>query len=176
MSYTGFDNLMHVWHHGFSLTLNIVMLISNNVGKWQIHQNDNHDLYFLNPFCVIYNGKIGCIWGHVFDFIANELRQTIDGQLFFHVLSSDKLDVDNEASCWNHFVIYTYELQWQNYKYIGVTNTNTIVNAYGGQYSCTIQSTSGEYRSRHQTTFKMYWGLGNDLNALSNNMAQLWDR
>ncbi|OQR82070.1 hypothetical protein THRCLA_11159 [Thraustotheca clavata] len=45
-------------------------------------------------------------WGDAFQIaVANELRQTVNGQHFLHLLSSDKLDVINEASYWNQFGI-----------------------------------------------------------------------
>ncbi|OQR99821.1 enoyl-CoA hydratase/isomerase family, partial [Thraustotheca clavata] len=122
---------------------------------------------------ILWTDWMAC-WGDEFEVaIANELKRTSKGQSFLDDVSLSRQSIPDEANYWNQFGVKKYDLQWQNYKYIGVANSYSIINAYGGQYPFTIQSTLGAYRWNQQTSLKMYWGLGNDFLAIMDNTTSI---
>ncbi|EQC28790.1 hypothetical protein SDRG_13472 [Saprolegnia diclina VS20] len=79
------------------------------------------------------------------------------------------VDITDEAAYWRTSGILSFEMQWQNYKHIGVLQTYTVTSAFGSVYPFTIQATNGSFRFPLQTSFKMYWGFGSDLTMLLGN-------
>ncbi|OQR88008.1 hypothetical protein ACHHYP_07706 [Achlya hypogyna] len=116
-------------------------------------------------------------WGNAFDIgFVSELQHTVDGRLFLATLGVTWLSVPNEAAHWASFNVTEYALQWQNYKAIGIVSTYSVVNAYGAAYPFTLASTSGHFRFESQTSFKMYWGLANDLLYVDDNTTAMGGR
>ncbi|KDO21070.1 hypothetical protein SPRG_13863 [Saprolegnia parasitica CBS 223.65] len=107
-------------------------------------------------------------WGDAFGTaITNELEQSTEGLAWleqtlqvgsppFHVVA-------DEIAYWRRFNMSHYTPQWQNFKRIGITNHYRIMNAFGVLYPFTLQTQPSVYRIPAQTSFKMYWGLANDL-------------
>ncbi|OQR86365.1 hypothetical protein ACHHYP_10625 [Achlya hypogyna] len=79
------------------------------------------------------------------------------------------LPVADEAAYWQRYGICVYQLQWQNFKSVGLLNGYSVVNAFGSAYDLTLVSLNGSYRIPSQTSYKMYWGLANDLAAVTRN-------
>ncbi|KAF0684670.1 Aste57867_23390 [Aphanomyces stellatus] len=109
-------------------------------------------------------------WGQGFDVaIGNELRRSASGLAWMATISSVATTVSGELSVWQSYHISRFETQWQNFKRIGLVNTYSIVTAYGTSYPLTLQNQDSAFRLTGQTTFKMYWGLANDLIAVAPN-------
>ncbi|OQR85285.1 hypothetical protein ACHHYP_12012 [Achlya hypogyna] len=109
-------------------------------------------------------------WGNAFAIsFAAELQQSIDGRLFLGSLGGTRLSVPAEVAHWASLGITEYVLQWQNFKAIGIVDTYEVVNAFGVAYPFTLQSSAGYSRLSRQTSFKMYWGLANDLSTVATN-------
>ncbi|KDO25665.1 hypothetical protein SPRG_08964 [Saprolegnia parasitica CBS 223.65] len=104
-------------------------------------------------------------YGESFDVgIARALRSSASGQQWLETtLSPISLSLLDEATYWTTHGVAEFKAQWQNYKTVGVLNSYWIENAYGFSYPFTLTALNGSYRFPSQTSFKMSWGLGNDL-------------
>ncbi|KDO22874.1 hypothetical protein SPRG_12011 [Saprolegnia parasitica CBS 223.65] len=112
-------------------------------------------------------------WGDAFEIaIGRALSTTIDGVALLSKLASPtKASVRDEVVYWTSAQISSYDVQWQNYKRVGVLNSYVVVNAYGVAYPLTLQAQTGSFRLAQQTSHKMYWGLGHDLGAVAYNAS-----
>ncbi|KAF0715766.1 hypothetical protein As57867_003190, partial [Aphanomyces stellatus] len=117
-------------------------------------------------------------WGHgaldsaVFSF----LRQSNQGVAWLAATRTAATSVEAEVDVWRQHGIDSYGTQWQNYKSLGVTEHISIQNAFGVAYPFTIRNSMGVMKVETQTTFKMYWGLANDLLAVAANATSLGGR
>ncbi|KAF0707725.1 hypothetical protein As57867_006536, partial [Aphanomyces stellatus] len=112
-------------------------------------------------------------WGAAFEpAVAYDLRQSVDGRAWLAATSSSvKLPVSDEVTVWTSHGIAMFVTQWQNFKHLGLVHTYAVETAMGTSHSFTIQHQEGRFRLREQTTFKIYWGLANDLMALASNQT-----
>ncbi|OQR84553.1 hypothetical protein ACHHYP_13256 [Achlya hypogyna] len=111
-------------------------------------------------------------WGAAFDVaIASALAETNAGRTWLSEVRGPLMPVANEVRYWRDHNISIYSTQWQNYKTIGLLLSYNVVNAYGRRFLFALQTTNGSYRIQYQTSFKMYWGLANDLTAVSANVT-----
>ncbi|OQR87324.1 hypothetical protein ACHHYP_09135 [Achlya hypogyna] len=115
-------------------------------------------------------------WGNVFDVaIGQSLATTISGREFLASVEV-RVPLASEVSYWAAAGLTAYDVQWQNYKRLGIDNSYAILNAYGVAYTLTLQSLNGAYRVPRQTSFKMHWGLANDLAAIASNTSGIGGR
>ncbi|KDO19499.1 hypothetical protein SPRG_15305 [Saprolegnia parasitica CBS 223.65] len=113
-------------------------------------------------------------WGEAFETsIATSLVSSAAGLAFLNRLGEPWAPIEDEVDYWRRHGIAFYQLQWQNFKTIGLINAYSIVNAYGAAYPFTLQATAGALRLGKQTSYKMYWGLANDLSGVLNNGTDL---
>ncbi|KAF0695060.1 Aste57867_14098 [Aphanomyces stellatus] len=107
-------------------------------------------------------------WGPAFDIaFGTELQMTSVGQTWQVMISSAaKLAPQDEIAVWKSHQITHFVTQWQNFKQIGLHNSYSVRNAYGVSYPFTLQDQTSTFRLDLQTTYKMYWGLANDLLAV----------
>ncbi|KDO23596.1 hypothetical protein SPRG_10791 [Saprolegnia parasitica CBS 223.65] len=113
-------------------------------------------------------------WGPSFgSAFGNDLSTTRQGHIFLASVSQPRISVADEVAYWQRYGLQSYELQWQNFKIIGLDNTYRIVNALGLTYPFTLQRSQGQYRLEFQTTYKLYWSLANDLANLPNQTSLL---
>ncbi|KAF0694392.1 Aste57867_14732 [Aphanomyces stellatus] len=113
-------------------------------------------------------------WGAAFDVaIASAIQSSDAGRAWVAAMQTAPVhsSVTAEATVWANAKITRYDTQWQNYKRIGVLNSYVIQNAYGVQYAMTLQSQNGTFRFKQQSSFKMYWALASDLNAVLTNSS-----
>ncbi|KAF0715651.1 Aste57867_3278 [Aphanomyces stellatus] len=109
-------------------------------------------------------------WGSALTFgIFNELQTSNDGRAWMTSLSSPRLSIGDEAELWTAVNITRFDVQWQNYKSLGVVETFDIKSAFGSTYPVTMKASTGAYRFALETSFKMYWGWGSDLWAIDQN-------
>ncbi|KAF0692393.1 Aste57867_16524 [Aphanomyces stellatus] len=107
-------------------------------------------------------------WGDAFDVaIGRELAQTAVGLSWLDALTTLRRAVADEVMTWQHHGITSFDVQWQNFKRVGLVNTYSIVNAYGGEYALTLQAQPMSFQLAKQTMFKMYWGFASDLFAVA---------
>ncbi|KAF0700378.1 Aste57867_9083 [Aphanomyces stellatus] len=116
----------------------------------------------------------GC-WGRAFDTaIGTELSSSTAGQGWLNMIASDVLlSATDEMSYWKAFNVANFDTQWQNFKVIGLVNSYSVVNMFGFSYPFTLQYQNSTFLDHQQTTFKMYWGLANDLFAISQNSSNV---
>ncbi|KDO27152.1 hypothetical protein SPRG_07859 [Saprolegnia parasitica CBS 223.65] len=111
-------------------------------------------------------------WGNAFETaFGSDLRQSSEGVEWLHAVSSERLLLQDEATKWRQHNLSVFQVQWQNYKRIGVFNSYSIVNAFGISYPMQLMALNGSYRWSSQTTYKMYWSLANDLSAIVSNTS-----
>ncbi|KAF0720045.1 Aste57867_600 [Aphanomyces stellatus] len=112
-------------------------------------------------------------WGPAFKLaIANELVRSSAGQVWLGGIQTDTTaSLEAEIHLWQRHGLTTFETQWQNFKLIGLVNSYSIWNTYGVPFSFTLQHQNATFRFNTQTTFKMYWGLAKDWNALVQNTS-----
>ncbi|KDO21463.1 hypothetical protein SPRG_12506 [Saprolegnia parasitica CBS 223.65] len=131
----------------------------------------NGAVYLASLVHNVDSARFMACWGKAFEVgVASELRRSIAG---VHWLSTPRRSVVDEADVWRRANVTYYDTQWQNYKHIGVSNVYSIVNAYGLVYPLTLQRQNGSYRIAGQSSFKMYWGLANDLMAVVDNSSRI---
>ncbi|EQC28751.1 hypothetical protein SDRG_13435 [Saprolegnia diclina VS20] len=131
----------------------------------------NGAVYLASLVHNVDRARFTACWGKAFDVgIASELRRSIAGA---HWLSTPRRSLIDEADVWRRANVTYYDTQWQNFKHIGVSSMYSIVNAYGLVYPLTLQRQNGSYRFSSQSSFKMYWGLANDLMAVVDNSSTI---
>ncbi|KAF0693779.1 Aste57867_15278 [Aphanomyces stellatus] len=114
-------------------------------------------------------------WGDAFDVaIASELRRSDAGRSWLATTTTTtKIAASAELYFWTSFGVEKFETQWQNFKLVGLHNTYSVTNVFGLAYPFTLQSQTPMFRLDKQTTFKMYWGLGNDFMAAAHNQSSV---
>ncbi|KAF0715686.1 Aste57867_3246 [Aphanomyces stellatus] len=115
-------------------------------------------------------------WGDAFDrAVGNELVQTRHGRAWLTMVQTNRghATLAQEVAFWTHAGILDYTVQWQNYKTTGLVSTYSIETVFGIEYPMTLSRSNGSYRVDAQTTYKMYWGLANDLAAIASNATLL---
>ncbi|KAF0697894.1 Aste57867_11477 [Aphanomyces stellatus] len=114
-------------------------------------------------------------WGTSFEAsVARELQQSVTGQSWLSLVSrTHKIPIANEVVYWQSKGITSFTTQWQNFKSIGLVNTYSIENALGMLYEFTLQYSNTTFRLSKQTTYKMYWGLANDLFTVAQNESSI---
>ncbi|KAF0688311.1 Aste57867_20061 [Aphanomyces stellatus] len=111
-------------------------------------------------------------WGTSFGIaFGHELQLSKVGRKWLASVQTNVNSIVDEVTYWHNAGIQHYTVQWQNYKTTGLINTYMIENAFGVQYPMTLSHSNGSYRLASQTTFPMYWGLANDLWAVSQNAS-----
>ncbi|KDO22050.1 hypothetical protein SPRG_12037 [Saprolegnia parasitica CBS 223.65] len=112
-------------------------------------------------------------WGAAFQIaFSNDLQTSLDGQRWLaQIQAPNSLSVGDEATYWRTFGIATYDVQWQNYKQIGLLSSYSVESAYGLVFPLTLQTINGSYRFQSQTSFKGYWALASDLVAVTSNSS-----
>ncbi|EQC33827.1 hypothetical protein SDRG_08510 [Saprolegnia diclina VS20] len=113
-------------------------------------------------------------WGDAFGAaFTSELQQSTDGVAWLdrtlYAGSPPFGAMADEVAYWRRFNVSHYTPQWQNFKRIGITNQYRISNAFGVLYPFTLQTQPSVSRIPLQTSFKMYWGLANDLGVARTN-------
>ncbi|EQC37513.1 hypothetical protein SDRG_05116 [Saprolegnia diclina VS20] len=112
-------------------------------------------------------------WGFAFQIaFANDLQTSLDGQRWLHQMQAENpLSIVDEATYWRTFGVVTYDVQWQNFKQVGLLSSYNVLSAYSTTAALTLQALNGSYQFSAQTTFKAYWALANDLAAVSTNSS-----
>ncbi|KDO18519.1 hypothetical protein SPRG_21686 [Saprolegnia parasitica CBS 223.65] len=120
---------------------------------------------------VAWSAWLSCGYGEAFEIaFGNELATTMVGQRWLASVQTDALvPISAEVAHWAMARITSYTLQWQTFKTLGLINTYSISNAYGEVYPLTLQATNGSFQLTRATSYKMYWGLANDLMAVATN-------
>ncbi|OQS06729.1 hypothetical protein THRCLA_20299 [Thraustotheca clavata] len=136
---------------------------------------DNAAVYLESFLRNINSAKFRVCWGDSFDTaFGNELQKTLTGRDWLNnivQLQSQPLLVVDEAKHWSGAGMATYTTQWQNYKRIGLINSYFIQNALDEKFAFTLQHLNGSYSFSTQSTFKMYWALGTDLQLVMMNSS-----
>ncbi|KDO27103.1 hypothetical protein SPRG_07814 [Saprolegnia parasitica CBS 223.65] len=116
-------------------------------------------------------------WGNAFETAFGlDLRQSSEGVEWLHAVSTERLSLHDEITLWGQHNLSTFQVQWQNYKRIGAINSYAIVNAFGISYPMTLLRIDGGFRIHRSTSYKMYWSLANDLDAITTNASRIGGR
>ncbi|EQC31802.1 hypothetical protein SDRG_10591 [Saprolegnia diclina VS20] len=116
--------------------------------------------------------SLNACWGQRLETaILADLRRSSAGQTWIDTTFDASLSVEDEAAYWRAQGLTHFRTQWQNYKRIGVQSSYSIGNAYGVTYPLKLASQETTYRLGMQTSFKMYWALANDLDAIDRNTS-----
>ncbi|KDO24867.1 hypothetical protein SPRG_09512 [Saprolegnia parasitica CBS 223.65] len=102
-------------------------------------------------------------WGDAFQSAFGVyLQQSAAGHALLASFRAPRGSIPGEVDLWRYHRLNVYQLQWQNFKSIGLINTYSVENALGVAYPFTMQHSHGQFRLELQTTFKLYWSLAND--------------
>ncbi|KAF0688112.1 Aste57867_20241 [Aphanomyces stellatus] len=113
-------------------------------------------------------------WGSSFERgIFSTLGQTMAGQVWMASMNQASLSVAREVSYWQTHGISYYTTHWQTFKLLGVVEHILIQNAFGIAYAMTLKRMSTTMQLAAQTTYKMYWGLANDLLTIGANDSSI---
>ncbi|KDO17516.1 hypothetical protein SPRG_22383, partial [Saprolegnia parasitica CBS 223.65] len=112
-------------------------------------------------------------WGAAFQIaFSNDLQTSLNGQRWLaQIQAPNSLTIVDEATYWRTFGIATYDVQWQNYKKVGLLSSYNVWSAYNKKAALTLQALNGSYQFSAQTTFKAYWALANDFAAVTSNSS-----
>ncbi|OQR88175.1 hypothetical protein ACHHYP_07280 [Achlya hypogyna] len=109
-------------------------------------------------------------WGQSYDTaIVASLRSSHQGLVWLAAVESNTNSIEQETAHWLAQGVHRFELQWQNYKTMGMTDTFTITSALGFTTPLTLVRSAGSYHVLQQTSMRMYWTLASDLWAVVTN-------
>ncbi|OQR92010.1 hypothetical protein THRCLA_08820 [Thraustotheca clavata] len=108
-------------------------------------------------------------WGTSFDIGITNYLIANGAQSWLNGAQTNPLSQVDEAQYWNDKNITSFTVQWQNYKYIGIKNSFSILNAYGLEYPLSLQLSTSLFQLPAQTSMKMYWTFASDLWAIGTN-------
>ncbi|OQS07894.1 hypothetical protein THRCLA_00115 [Thraustotheca clavata] len=113
-------------------------------------------------------------WGQSFEIgISSYLKTSAAGNAWLATTKSIAATIPQEVEYWNQNNITSFILQWQNYKTPGMTDSLTIQSALGMSYSLQLSQSLGNYHTKQQTSYKMYWTFASDLWAVSTNKTYI---
>ncbi|KDO30895.1 hypothetical protein SPRG_19680 [Saprolegnia parasitica CBS 223.65] len=72
---------------------------------------------------------------------------------------------------WRRYNLTRFQLQWQNYKTIGMVDTFSITSALGYTSSLTLSRSDASFHLLQQTSNRMYWAFASDLWAIATNTS-----
>ncbi|EQC35330.1 hypothetical protein SDRG_07042 [Saprolegnia diclina VS20] len=115
-------------------------------------------------------------WGTSFEIgFQRHLETSLEGREWLTTVPSAMVhtSIPDEVDFWQKHGISTYQLQWQNYKSLGMIDTITIVSALGLSYPLLLSQSDGAYHCQQQTSYKLYWTFASDLWAITPNATQI---
>ncbi|OQS07853.1 hypothetical protein THRCLA_20046, partial [Thraustotheca clavata] len=114
-------------------------------------------------------------WGTSFNISFRiDLESSNSGRAWLNKIQTNgQFTIEDEVVYWQRHGIKTFELQWQNYKSLGMSDTILIENALGLQYPLQISFIEGSFHTHQQTSFRLYWTLASDLWAVSSNISSI---
>ncbi|OQS03228.1 hypothetical protein THRCLA_04479 [Thraustotheca clavata] len=138
-------------------------------------QQHNAALYLEAPLRNMNDwAKWQSCWGTSFEIgFASYLRTTTQGQFWLTTVQSNTNSIQEEVLSWLNHNFTTFELQWQNYKTIGMTDSFTITSALGYTSSLTLSHLQPNFHIFEQTSLRMYWSFASDLWAVSTNSTMI---
>ncbi|EQC37763.1 hypothetical protein SDRG_04790 [Saprolegnia diclina VS20] len=116
-------------------------------------------------------------WGDSFQIgIAASLHTLTSGQAWLQRLQTLSTSINDEAALWRRYGLTSFDLQWQNYKTVGLTHAFHITNALGVTYSLPLGDVIGSFHPTQQTSMRAYWTLASDLWAVATNASGMGGR
>ncbi|EQC25011.1 hypothetical protein SDRG_17103 [Saprolegnia diclina VS20] len=113
-------------------------------------------------------------WGVSFEIgFVLHLQTSQRGQQWLSNLKLNVNSVDDEVALWRLYSITRFQLQWQNYKTIGMVDTFWVTSALGYTSSLTLSWSEGDYHTWMQTSHRMYWAFARDLWAIATNATYI---
>ncbi|EQC34818.1 hypothetical protein SDRG_07623 [Saprolegnia diclina VS20] len=111
-------------------------------------------------------------WGVSFEIgFVLHLQTSQHGQQWLSNLKLNVNSVDDEVALWRRYNITRFQLQWQNYKTIGMVDTFSITSALGYTSSLTLSRSEASFHLLQQTSHRMYWAFASDLWAIATNTS-----
>ncbi|EQC34943.1 hypothetical protein SDRG_07741 [Saprolegnia diclina VS20] len=116
-------------------------------------------------------------WGDAFEIaFGTDLNTSAAGMAWRSSSCDPGTSVADEVRLWTKHAVSSFTLQWQNYKRLGLFDSFDVETAFGFRYAMTLKHTVGTWAWRDQTSLKMYWSFGADLNAVRDNSSLLHER
>ncbi|OQR93343.1 hypothetical protein ACHHYP_02627 [Achlya hypogyna] len=139
---------------------------------------DNGALYLEAPLrnCRDWGAWDFC-WGAAFaSGVGNYLRTSTTGRAWLAAVRTNYLSVAAEGEHWRHRGLRRFNLQWQNYKAIGLIDVFTITSALGYESPLTLTRIPATTHIHQQTSLRMYWTFASDLWAIATNATLVGGR
>ncbi|OQS06776.1 hypothetical protein THRCLA_01194 [Thraustotheca clavata] len=116
-------------------------------------------------------------WGSSFEIgFKRYLNSFKAGQTWLTTTMTTQTSIDEEIDYWKKHNIVTFDLQWQNYKTMGMQDNIIVVSAIGYSHPLQIGRSKGEYHLATQTSLRMYWTFASDLWAIATNLTLAGDK
>ncbi|KDO34471.1 hypothetical protein SPRG_00535 [Saprolegnia parasitica CBS 223.65] len=113
-------------------------------------------------------------WGNAFEIaFGNDLNASAAGLAWRSASRDPGTSIADEVRLWTNHAIASFTLQWQNYKRLGLFDAFDVETAFGFRYAMTLKQTVGSWAWKDQTSLKMYWSFGADLDAVRANSSLL---
>ncbi|KDO25041.1 hypothetical protein SPRG_09770 [Saprolegnia parasitica CBS 223.65] len=115
-------------------------------------------------------------WGTSFEIgFQRHLATSLEGRAWLTTVPSAmvRTSIPDEVDYWRRHGISAYQLQWQNYKSLGMIDAVTIVSALGLSYPLLLSQSDGAYHGQQQTSYKLYWTFASDLWAITPNSTRI---
>ncbi|KAF0699896.1 Aste57867_9554 [Aphanomyces stellatus] len=109
-------------------------------------------------------------WGTSFqNAIAKPLAGFTTGKTWLTATQEIRTPIDQEVAYWTANGITSFQLQWQNYKTIGFSDSILVENALGFKYALPLSQSPASFHPTRQTSNEMYWSFAADLWAADPN-------
>ncbi|KDO34467.1 hypothetical protein SPRG_00531 [Saprolegnia parasitica CBS 223.65] len=109
-------------------------------------------------------------WGNAFEIaFGYDLNASAAGLAWRSASRDPGTSIADEVRLWTTYAIASFTLQWQNYKRLGLFDAFDVETAFGFRYAITLKQTVGSWAWKDQTSLKMYWSFGADLDAVRAN-------
>ncbi|OQS05442.1 hypothetical protein THRCLA_02433 [Thraustotheca clavata] len=113
-------------------------------------------------------------WGLSFSIGFEQYLNTNElGKMWLQQIYNNKNSIHEEVNLWHLNGITRFQLQWQNYKTMGMTDTINIVSALGFSTPLTISTYEERNHIKQQTSMRMYWSFASDLWAIASNITNI---
>ncbi|OQR96765.1 hypothetical protein ACHHYP_13625 [Achlya hypogyna] len=112
-------------------------------------------------------------WSGIESGVVRYLNTSRQGQAWVLRASATAVTttVNAEVMRWHRSGVTSYTTQWQNYKLLGVVEAYGITNAFNRRYPMTLKTYNFSVQIESQSSYHLYWGLANDLLAVSANSS-----
>ncbi|KAF0688422.1 Aste57867_19938 [Aphanomyces stellatus] len=139
------------------------------------HEGDNGAVYLEAMLRNANWPALSVCWGSALETaIFSAIQKSVGGVTWTAAMkSANGLSIDAEVLVWQSKGIVRYTTMWQNYKFMGVTESFHISNYANEEYPLTLKKTNSSFHVSGATAYKMYSPLANYLTGFVTNHSSV---